>query len=79
MDRKEYLQKCKECAIVCDEGMYHMKINVPDRLKVEWDGSKYYPQAYELSFDSDGSVQHIAIIHDLKANSICHVPLRDVR
>lgn len=56
-----------------------MKINVPERLQVEYKGVKYYPQAYELGFNRDGSVRHVAIIHDLKANSICHVALKDVK
>jgi len=79
MDRTKYLNLCKECAMMCDEGLYYMKINVPERLQVEWDGRKYYPQGYELSFNRDGSVRHIAIIHSLTANSICHVPLNDVK
>ena len=78
MDRTDYLNKCKECAMMCDEGMFGMKVNVPKRLQVEWKNVKYYPVGYELSFRKDGTVRHEAIIHDLKANSICHVPLQDI-
>ncbi len=78
MDRTEYLNKCKECAMICDEGLYAVKVDVPERLQVEYKGIKYYPVAYELSFNKDGSVRHVAIIHDLKANSVCHVALKDV-
>ena len=78
MDRTDYLNKCKECAMMCDEGMYGMKVNVPKHLQVEWKNVKYYPVGYELSFRKDGTVRHEAIIHDLKANSICHVPLQDI-
>ena len=56
-----------------------MKINVPERLQVEYKGIKYYPVGYELSFKRDGSVCHVAIIHDLKANSICHAALKDIK
>lgn len=56
-----------------------MKINVPERLQVEYKGIKYYPVGYELSFKRDGSVRHVAIIHDLEANSICRVALKDVK
>ena len=78
MDRTDYLNKCKECAMICDEGMFGMKVNVPKHLQVEWKNVKYYPVGYELSFRKDGTVRHEAIIHDLKANSICHVPLQDI-
>ncbi len=56
-----------------------MKINVPERLQVEYKGVKYYPVGYELSFNRDGSVRHVAIIHALKANGVCHVALKDVK
>ena len=78
MDRTDYLNKCKECAMMCDEGMFGMKVNVPKHLQVEWKNVNYYPVGYELSFRKDGTVRHEAIIHDLKANSICHVPLQDI-
>ncbi len=79
MDRTNYLNLCKECAMMCDEGLYRMKVDVPERLQVEYNGVKYYPVGYELSFNKDGSVRHVAIIHDLKANSVCHVALKDVK
>ena len=79
MDRKEYLQKCKECAMITEEGLFRIKLNVPERLQVEYNGAKYYPWGYELSFNTDGSVRHIAILHALKANSVCHVFLQDVK
>ena len=79
MDRTKYLNLCKECVMICDEGLYGMKINVPERLQVEYKGIKYYPVGYELSFNRDGSVSHVAIIHDLKANSVCRVALKDIK
>lgn len=78
MDRTQYLNLCKECAMMCDEGLYKVKINVPERLHVAYKGVKYYPAGYELSFNRDGSVRHVAILHDLKANSIWRVPLQEV-
>ena len=79
MDRTKYLNLCKECAMICDEGLYKMKTNVPDHLQVEYKGIKHYPVGYELSFNNDGSVRHVAIIHDLKTNSVCHAALKDVK
>ena len=75
MDRKEYLNLCRECAMMCDEGMYRMKVDVPECLHVVFQGCRYYPEGYQLSYNRDGSVVHTAIIHDLRANSICHVEL----
>ena len=59
-------------------GPFGIRQNVPTRLLVSWKGIDYYPQSYELAFNDDGSTRHIAIIHDLKANSICHVLLAEV-
>lgn len=79
MDRTKYLNLCKECAIVCDEGLYAVKDGVPDHLQVEYKGLKYYPAGYQLSFRKDGSVTHTAILHDLAVNSICYALLDDVK
>lgn len=75
MDRNNYLNKCKECAIVCDEGLY----DVPERLQVEYRGIKYRPQGYALSFNRDGKVIHTAILHSLTANSVVYALLDDVK
>ena len=79
MDRTEYLNKCKECAMICNEGLYAVKVDVPERLQVEYKGAKYYPEGYQLAFNKDGSVRHTAILHDLKANCVAYVPLQDVK
>lgn len=79
MERNNYLNLCKECAMICDEGLYAVKVDVPDRLQVEYKGAKYYPSAYQLAFKKDGSVVHTAILHDLTANSLAYVPLQDVK
>jgi len=59
------------------EEVYNIK-NVPDRLKVIFNAVEYYPVAYKMRFDRDGSVIHTAILHDLHANSITHAPLEKV-
>ena len=79
MERAEFLKKCKECAMMCSEGMQGMKVDVPAEMQVEFNGLMYYPKAYELSFNMDGSVKHMAVIHDLKVNSVIYVPLKDIR
>lgn len=79
MDRTNYLNLCKECAMICDEGLYAVKVDVPERLRVEYKGAKYYPVGYQLAFKRDGSVIHTAILHDLNANCMAYVPLQDVK
>lgn len=79
MKRNDYLNLCKECAMICDEGYYHKKENVPERLQVTYKDTKYYPVGYQLAFRKDGSVIHTAILHDLKANCMAYVPLQDVK
>lgn len=79
MDRNKYLNLCKECAIVCDEGLYAVKVDVPERLCVEYKGAKYYPVGYQLAFNKDGTVIHTAVLHELAANGIVYAPLNDVK
>jgi len=79
MDRTKYLNMARECAMIKKRGQFGIRQNVPDRLRVVWKGIEYYPQSYELRFRDDGTVDHIAIIHDLTANSVSHVPLEQVK
>lgn len=60
------------------EGMYHVKENVPESLQVEYKGASYYPDGYQLAFNSDGTVRHTAILHDLTVASLVYAPLKDV-
>lgn len=78
MDRTKYLTMARDCAIMCDEGVFHILQNVPKRLLVSYNGKNYYPFAYELSFDHHGAVRHIAIIHELETNAVLRVPLADL-
>lgn len=68
---------CQKVSVL-KNGICGIKENVPDELTVVYDGIKYYPVAYELSFDDKGNVRHTAILHDLKANSITHANLEKV-
>ena len=79
MDRSKYLNMARECAMIRDRGLFGIRQNVPDRLRVVFKGIEYYPQSYELAFFDDGTVNHIAVIHDLKANATAHVPLKEVK
>ena len=74
MDRNIYLQLCQRVSVL-KSGICGIKENVPDELMVVYNGIKYYPVAYELSFDDKGNVKHTAILHDLKVNSITSADL----
>ena len=77
MDRTEYLNLCKRVSILLPS-IPTLLSSLPTDCIVEYDGIAYYPQAYELSFD-EGETKHIAVLHDLKANSVMRCPLDKVR
>lgn len=77
MDRKIYLELCQKVSVL-KNGICGIKENVPDELTVVYNGIKYYPVAYELSFDDKGNVRHTVILHDMKANSVTHADLQRV-
>lgn len=77
MQRTEYLELCQKVSAL-KNGICGIKENVTDELTVVYNGIKYYPVAYELSFDDKGNVRHTAILHDLKANSITNADLGKV-
>ena len=76
MDRKLYLELCQKVSVL-KNGICGIKENVPDELKVIYNGISYYPVSYELSFDN-GKPTHTTILHDLKANSITRADLGKV-
>lgn len=77
MQRTEYLELCQKVSAL-KNGIFGIKENVPDELMVVYNGIKYYPVDYKLSFDDKGNVRHTAILHDLKANSITNADLGKV-
>lgn len=76
MDRKLYIELCQKVSVL-KNGICDIKENVPDELKVIYDGIAYYPVSYELSFDN-GKPTHRAILHDLNANAITYSDLERV-
>lgn len=70
MDRTEYLNLCKKVSVSLP--------NIPNDCLVEYGGTTFYPQAYQLSFDK-GTTIHTAILHDLRANSVMRCPLEKVK
>lgn len=78
MQRDIFLQLCQKVSVL-KNGISGIKENVPDELKVIYNGIAYYPVSYELSFDDKGNVIHTAILKDLKANSLLYCRLEDLR
>ena len=72
IDRTKYLQMCRDCA------MLSVRNNVPDNLRVVYGGIEYYPVSYTLAFDGSGATRHIATIHDMTANCVHDVLLKDL-
>ena len=77
IERKKYLEMCQRVAIL-PSGVQNLKQNVPDNLKVVYDGIAYYPVSLDISFDKDGNVINTAILHSLTANSVIERNLKDV-
>lgn len=77
MQRDIFLQLCQKVSVL-KNGICGIKENVPDELTVVYNGIKYYPTAYELSFDDKGNVRHTVILHDMNANSVTHADLQRV-
>lgn len=76
MDRTEYLNLCKRVSLLLPS-IPTLLASLPTDCLVEYDGTTYYPQSYQLSFDEGRSI-HTAILHDLKANSVIRCPLDKV-
>ena len=68
---------CQKVAVL-PSGVLGIKQNVPNDLKVVYDGIVYYPLSLDISFDKDGKVINTAILHSLTANSVIERNLKDV-
>lgn len=77
MQRDIFLKMCQKVSAL-KSGICGIKENVPNELIVVYNGIKYYPVAYELSFDDKGNVRHTSILHDLHTNSITNANLEKV-
>ena len=78
MERKEYLDRCQKCSVL-PRGLFGIIENCPNNLQVAYNGILYYPQSYELRFTKDGKPQHLAVLHDLTANSVIYAEMEKVK
>ena len=46
---------------------------------VEYDSIAYYPIAYQLAYNADGTVRHTAVLQDVKSKSLVYCRLQDVQ
>ena len=76
MDRKEFLEMCREVAVL-PNGAGGVKDIMPS-LCVKYTNLAFYPAGYKLTYSKDGKPLHTAILHDLKANSIIECDLLKV-
>ena len=76
MQRDIFLKMCQKVSVL-PGGVFGIKQNVPDDLKVVHNGIAYYPISYKLSFEN-GRPTHTAVLHDLKANCIMNANLETV-
>ena len=72
MERNEFLKMCQKVSVLPD-GVMHTKKGVPKELRVIYDGTEYYPEYLEIKF-KEGVTQNIAVVHELNANCIHHIP-----
>ena len=77
IERKTYLEMCQKVSVL-PSGVLGIKQNIPNDLKVIYDGVAYYPTSINIGFDNDGKVINTAIIHSLKANSTISAKLEDI-
>ncbi|MFI3206723.1 MAG: hypothetical protein R3Y33_05705 [Clostridia bacterium] len=77
MDRTQFLYLAQKVSTLKD-GVQGIKINIPKNMQVIYNKIFYYPLGYEMKF-KNGDVLHNAILHDLKANSVIHCPLENVK
>lgn len=67
MNRKEYLELCQKYSAIPTAN-----------ITVNFDGIKYFPVGYKMTFDKTGNSLHTAILKDLRANCIVECRLDKV-
>ena len=77
MERKEFFELAQKATVYTKQFRDLSKPLLTDCIVISGD-IKYYPRAIEVGYDKDGNVQNIAILHDLKANSITNADLERV-
>lgn len=74
MDRATYINLCQQTARL-STGTMGIPKEVPEQLRVTYNGVEYYPVAYTIRFDREGKPVHECELHALEANSVTVAPL----
>lgn len=74
---KAYLKMC-ETVSTLPAGVGGLPCDLPAHLIVTVDSIQYCPLYYEMKF-KNGELYDVAVLHELKANSLRHVPLEKVQ
>ena len=66
MERNDFFKACQSQAL-------------GKTVTVEYDGIAYYPTAYQLAYNADGTVRHTAVLQDIKSKALVYCRLQDVQ
>lgn len=66
MERNDFFKACQSHAI-------------GKTVTVEYDSIAYYPIAYQLAYNADGTVRHTAVLRDIASNCEIYCRLADVQ
>ena len=66
MERNDFFKACQAHAI-------------GKKMAVEYDGIAYYPIAYQLAYNADGTVRHTAVLQDVKSKALVYCRLQDIQ
>ena len=66
MERNDFFKACQSHAI-------------GKTVTVEYDSIAYYPIAYQLAYNADGTVRHTAVLQDVKSKALVYCRLQDVQ
>ena len=66
MDRNDFFKACQSQAI-------------GKTVTVECGGIEYYPIAYQLAYNADGTVRHTAVLQDVKSRALVYCRLQDAQ
>ena len=66
MERNDFFKACQNHAI-------------GKKTAVSFDGIEYYPIAYQLAYNADGTVRHTAVLRDIASNCEIYCRLADVQ
>ena len=66
MERNDFLKACQSRSI-------------GKTVTVEYGGIAYYPIAYQLAYNADGTVRHTAVLQDVKSKALIYCRLQDAQ